>query len=69
MWGDFNIPGADWENLISIPRDKYREFTLSMIDIAGRHGLDQVVTEPKKIQGETENTEPTFHKNNPTLIN
>ncbi len=40
-----------------------------MIDIAGRHGLDQEVTEPTRIQGETENTLEILFTNIPTLIN
>ncbi len=42
---------------------------LSMIDIAGRYGLDQVVIEPTRIQGETENTLDLLFTNNPTLVN
>ncbi len=40
-----------------------------MIDIASRHGFDQVVIEPTRIQGETENTLDLLFTNNPTLVN
>ncbi len=55
-------------SLEQIPGDRYREFTLLMIDIAGRHELVQVVTEPTRPQGEKENTLDFLFTNNPILI-
>ncbi len=51
--GDFNFPMADWENLVSKPGGRYRQFTLATLISAQIHGLEQVVMELTHIQRET----------------
>jgi hypothetical protein len=62
--GDFNFPGIDWESQSLKPNAQYAILSRQMLEIAADFGLDQVVTEPTRIN----NILDIFLTNNASLV-
>ena len=48
--GDFNLPNINWEeNIVQYKSGYSSEAAEKLIDLAGTHGLEQMVTEPTSV--------------------
>ena len=64
LTGDFNLPNVDWVNQSMPPGAQYAALSKHMLDITAEFGLEQVVTEPTRIN----NILDLFLTTNPSLV-
>ncbi|KAJ8042793.1 RNA-directed DNA polymerase from mobile element jockey [Holothuria leucospilota] len=62
--GDFNLPDIDWSSRSVQPGSQYLDLSKCMLDICNEFGLDQMVSEPTRVN----NILDIFLTTNPTLV-
>ena len=67
--GDFNLPTISWDTHVITPRAGYStQAAVKLVKIAEDHGFNQLVNEPTRIQGSTENILDLVFSNNSSSI-
>ena len=67
--GDFNLPTISWDTHVITPRAGYStQAAVKLVKIAEDHGFNQMVNEPTRIQGSTENILDLVFSNNSSSI-
>lgn len=67
--GDFNLPNINWEeNVVQYKSGYSTEAAEKLIDLAGTHGLEQIVTEPTRSTETTDNILDLAFVNNVTNV-
>ncbi|CAB4045321.1 RNA-directed DNA polymerase from mobile element jockey-like, partial [Paramuricea clavata] len=64
--GDFNAPNIDWKDYAPVKASVHSD---RLLEIINEHGLNQMVKEPTRSQGETHNILDMIFTNNENIIN
>ena len=67
--GDFNLANITWHNHATFAKSGYSKIAADkLVKMAEDHGLNQMVTEPTRVQGDTKNIlDLVFSNNSPSI--